>query len=148
VKICPDCGDPYRDPIDFCFNDGAVLRAPTAEELLAVVSEARSSTGRRVKVTAPPPIAAVPGVDPVALALIAQVEAAVTRSVVTQRQTWWRGVAARRREALARFWARAGVFGVGVGCMVVLAVAVPVIGGAAYLVGQSASPSGAAGGLP
>jgi hypothetical protein len=139
VKICPACGEPYRDPIDFCFNDGEVLRAPTAEELLAVVSDARS---RRKPDAAP--VAAVPGVDPIALALIAQVEAAVTQSVVSHRRTWWRQLEARRREALARFGARASVFGVAVGCLSVVAVLVPLIAAIGYLMSHSASSSWAA----
>ncbi|MEO0602948.1 MAG: hypothetical protein AAF211_16020 [Myxococcota bacterium] len=30
MKVCPICGDRYKDYIDFCFNDGAILTASAA----------------------------------------------------------------------------------------------------------------------
>lgn len=132
MKVCPRCGEPYGDWIDFCFREGEILRAPTAEELLAAVSEARATTPREAPIR-------VPGLDPVALALIAQVEAAVTQSVVEVRRSWFRELAARRREAMRRFWARASAIGA-VGCLAMaLTVMVPLVGGVVWLAGTSGS---------
>ena len=136
MKICPHCSEPYRDHVDFCFNDGEVLRAPSAGEVLAVVSDARAIGAR----SGAAPAEAVPALDPALLALVAQVEDAVKSSVVTVRRERFRAIAARRRAALARIGAPSA-FAASIGCLVfVVAVAAPVIGGMAYLAGSASAP--------
>jgi hypothetical protein len=58
MKVCTECGERYRERIEFCFRDGEIL------------------------VTAPPRAPRAPAItDPATLALIMQVAAAVTASV-------------------------------------------------------------------
>lgn len=64
MKVCAECGERYRERIEFCFRDGAVL------------------------VTAPPRAPRPPAItDPATLALIMQVAAAVTASVAAANAT-------------------------------------------------------------
>ena len=60
MKVCAACGERYRDRIEFCFRDGDVL------------IEAPARAPRKPEI-----------VDPATLALIMQVAAAVTASVVS-----------------------------------------------------------------